>query len=142
VPPAPSSLPYALTSLHFPFPALVALAARLPLGGGREVALAALQMARLTHDAAPVALRATPPLGAAEREVRAAAARVWLASLALPTPVRNACIRCADASAGPAEGIAPALRAVLQATGAQLDAAAVRELEQLVRALSPVAGVP
>jgi hypothetical protein len=31
---------------------------------------------------------------------------------------------------------------VLQATGAQLDAAAVRELEQLVRALSPVAGVP
>jgi hypothetical protein len=106
------------------------------------VALAALQMARLAHDAAPLPPRATPPLGAAEREVRALAARVWLASLALPTPVRNACTRCADASAGPAEGIAPALRAVLHAAGAQLDAAAVRELEQLVRALSPVAGVP
>ncbi len=137
-----SPLPYALASPQFPFPALVALAARLPLGGGREVALAALQMARLAHDAAPLVARATPPLGAAEREVRASAARVWLASLALPTPVRNACTRCADATAGPAEGLAPALRAVLHAAGAQLDATAVRELEQLVRALSPVASVP
>jgi hypothetical protein len=142
VSPELSPLPYALVALQFPFPALVALAARLPLGGGREVALAALQMARLAHDAAPLVPRATPPLGAAEREVRAAAARVWLASLALPTPVRNACTRCADATAGPAEGLAPALRTVLHAAGAQLDAAAVRELEQLVRALSPVPGLP
>ena len=42
-------LPYSLESLAFPFPALAALAGRLPLGGGREVALAAMLVARLAH---------------------------------------------------------------------------------------------
>ena len=42
-------LPYALEPLRFPFPALAALAGRLPLGGGREVALAALMTARLAQ---------------------------------------------------------------------------------------------
>lgn len=127
----PPVLPYALTPLHFPFPALAALAGRLPLGGGREVALAALQVARMTLDAQGTA--DAPPLGAAEREVRAAAARVWLASLALPAPVRTAFIRCAEASAGPPDGVVAPLRALLHAVGAQLDPAAVRELERLVR---------
>lgn len=129
----PPALPYALAPLQFPFPALAALAGRLPLGSGREVALAALQVARLAHDAADAP--GAPPLGAAEREVRAAAARVWLASLALPSTVRAACTRCVEASAGPPEGIAPPLRALVHAAGGQLDPAAVRELERLGRAL-------
>lgn len=131
----PPALPYALTPLQFPFPALAALAGRLPLGGGREVALATLQVARMALDARGSA--DAPPMGAAEREVRAAAARVWLASLALPAPVRAAFIRCVEATAGPPEGVAGPLRALLHAVGAQLDPAAVRELERLLRPPEP-----
>ncbi len=127
----PPDLPYALTPLQFPFPALVALAGRLPLGGGREVALAALVVARLAHDA--LGAPGAPSLGAAEREVRAAAARVWLASLALPAPVRTACARCVDATAGPPAGLSAPVRSLLHVVAAQLDPAGVRELERLLR---------
>jgi len=42
--------PYALAPTSFRFPALAALAGRAPLGGQREVVLAAYVVARLAHD--------------------------------------------------------------------------------------------
>jgi hypothetical protein len=126
--------PFALASIHFPFPALAGLAGRLPLGGGREVALAVLTTARL----ATVLL---PPesLPAEERQARAAAARVWLASLALPAPLRVPLARAIDASATGAAPAAAALRALSAAATAYLDGGAALELDRLVRRLAAVA---
>src|SRR5881396_4039624 len=45
--------PYALAPLSFRFAALATLAARAPIGGQREVALATYVAARLAHDAIP-----------------------------------------------------------------------------------------
>ena len=124
-------LPYALDPLRFPFPALAALAGRLPLGGGREVALAALMMARL---ATGVLTSESLPL--AERTTRAAAARVWLASLALPATSRVPFARCLDASTGTPQQLAIALRSVIIAVSAHLDNSSTQELEQLASTLS------
>lgn len=123
--------PYILRSLAFPFPALAALAGRLPLGGGREVALASLTAARLAHgmlepDAIPVTERAT----------RAAAARVWLASLALPNVTRAPFTRCFEATASSATTAAGAIRSLLVVTSAHLDAASATELDRLARKLA------
>jgi hypothetical protein len=124
-------LPYALDTLRFPFPALASLAGRLPLGGGREVALAALMTARLaqgvtTGDALPVG----------ERVTRAAAAKVWLASLALPPTTRVPFARCVEATTGTALQVAGALRSLVAAAGMHLDGPSVQELETLARKLA------
>lgn len=125
------SLPHALESLRFPFPALAALAGRLPLGGGREVALAALMTARLAHGVLPGT--ALPP---GERTTRAAAAKVWLASLALPAATRVPFARCVETTTGSALPVAGALRSLIAAAGSHLDGPSVQELERLARQLA------
>lgn len=126
-------LPYALDSLRFPLPALAALTGRLPLGGGREVALAALLVARLAQGVLP-----DEGLAPTDRATRAAAAKVWLASLALPAPTRVPFARCLDATTGSPLAVAGALRSLIAAINAHLDGAAVQELEKLARQLSAV----
>ena len=124
------SLPYGLESLGFPFPALALLAGRLPLGGGREVALAALMVGRLAGS-----LSGTYALTATERTARATAAKVWLASLALPANTRVPFARCIESTTGSPIQVAAALRAMIAAAGVHLDGASVGELERLARHL-------
>ena len=124
-------LPYALEALRFPVPALAALAGRLPLGGGREVALAALLTARLSQGVA-----AGESLAPGDRSARAAAAKVWLASLALPATTRVPFARCVEATTGTPLQVAGALRSVVAAAGAHLDGPSVQELEKLARSLA------
>jgi hypothetical protein len=123
-------LPYALEPLRFPFPALASLAGRLPLGGGREVALAALMTARLAQGVTTGDL--LPP---GERGTRAAAAKVWLASLALPATTRVPFVRCVDSTTGTALQVAGALRSLVAAAGTHLDGPSIQELETLARKL-------
>lgn len=125
------SLPYGLDPLGFPFPALAALAGRLPLGGGREVALAALMTARLS-----ASLRGMDVLSAPERASRATAAKVWLASLALPANTRVPFARCIDSTTGSPLQVAGALRSLVAAAGSHLDGAGIAELEKLARQLA------
>jgi hypothetical protein len=128
---ATQPLPFGLEPLSFPFPALASLAGRLPHGGGREVALAALTCARLAIGAAHESA-----LTAASRTSRATAAKVWLASVALPSSARAPLARCIEASTGPVHAVAAALRALIAATSPHLDGASVEELELLARRLS------
>lgn len=125
------TLPYGLESLGFPYPALALLAGRLPLGGGREVALASLMVARLAG-----ALSGTYALTVAERTTRASASKVWLASLALPANTRVPFARCIESTTGSPAQASAALRTVLAAAGVHLDGAAVAELERLARHLA------
>ena len=124
-------LPFSLEPLTFPFPALAALAGRLPLGGGREVALAAMLVARLaqgTHNSDAV--------NVSDRVARAASAKVWLASLALPAATRVPFARCVEATAGSALQVAGAMRGLIAASAQHLDGPAVQELEKLTRMLA------
>ena len=124
-------LPYALEPLRFPFPALAALAGRLPLGGGREVALAALLTARLAHGAV-----AGDTLHPGDRATRASAAKVWLASLALPATTRVPFARCVEATTGTPLQVAGALRSLVAAASTHLDGPSIQELEKLARLLA------
>jgi hypothetical protein len=119
-------LPYSLEPLAFPFPALAALGGRLPLGGGREVALASLLVARLAME-----MRGAEPMTVGDRVARAASAKVWLASLALPAPTRVPFARCVEATASTPLQIVGALRGLMTAVSAHLDGAAMHELEKL-----------
>jgi hydrogenase/urease accessory protein HupE len=101
------------------------------LGGGREVALAALLVARLSQGVASG--EALPP---ADRATRATAAKVWLASLALPAATRVPFARCVEATTGTTLQVAGALRALVAAAGAHLDGPSVQELEKLARQLA------
>jgi hypothetical protein len=91
----PVSASLALAEAEFPFRALAALAGRAAIGGARELLLAALLAARMVEG---VVGRA--PLPAALRRPRAAAAKAWLSSLALPTTARGLVARVIDATAG------------------------------------------
>jgi hypothetical protein len=123
--------PYALDTPRFRFRALAALAGRSPLGGEREVALAALLAARLAVGALP-----SQPLPQGVRVTRAAGARAWFASLALPPVLRQPLARLVDATTSvDGDGLDGALRAVIDAGTPQLDAAAIAELREVVRAL-------
>lgn len=124
------SLPHALEALQFPFPALAALAGRLPFGGGREVVLAVLLTARLAEGVVE-----DDPQPVAERVSRAAAAKVWLASMALPAATRAPLARLVDATTGGPSPVAAALRGVLGATESYLDPASTQELDRLARRL-------
>lgn len=109
---------------------MAGLAGRLPLGGGREVALAVLTVSRLASGLlAPVILLEE------DRQARAAAARVWLASLALPSHLRVPLTRAVDASASGATPMASALRTVASSASTFLDGAAALEIDRLVRRL-------
>jgi len=124
-------LPHTLEPLAFPFPALAALAGRLPLGGGREVALAAMLVARLA-----LGLRGPDAMNASDRVARAASSKVWLASMALPSATRTPFARCVDATANSSVHVVGALRGLIAATAQHLDGPAVRELELLTRQLA------
>ena len=125
-----SQPPYALSLTAFRFPALAALAGRTPLGGQREVALATYLAARLAHEALPEG-SLTQPL----RAERAASAKSWMSTVALPAPVRPALARLVDASAGERRMVAEALLGVLSVTAVVIDASARAELDQLAGAL-------
>lgn len=121
--------PYALEPTTFRFPALAALAGRMPLGGRREVALAAYLAARLAHDALP-----DRGLNEAIRAERSAGAKTWLGTLALPGSVRPALLRLVEASAGTSVQVAEAVRGVIAVTANLLDGRSKSELEQLAAA--------
>jgi hypothetical protein len=122
--------PYALASTSFRFSALAALAGRAPIGGKREVALAAYVVARLAEDVA-----GDRGLSQPVRSERAGHAKHWLSTLALPAAMRPAFAVLADASAGDRSGLSQAIRGVIAATAGVLDSAARQELDQLAEAL-------
>ena len=95
------------------------------------MALAALMSARLARG---VATGETLQLG--ERVTRAAAAKVWLASLALPAATRVPFARCVESTTGTSLDVAGALRSLVAAAGAHLDGPSVQELERLARQLA------
>ena len=126
--PAP---PYVLATPVFRFRALASLASRSSLGGPREVTLATYLIARLVDDCLPD--KALPPAARAER---AAAARAWLANIALPAAVRAALSRLAAGTGGDPSTIGAALTSVISAVDAYLDAASRAELVRLERAFT------
>jgi hypothetical protein len=91
------------------------------------VGLALFMVARLAAGARPPAA-----LPAAARATRAAAARAWLAGLALPAPSRVPFARAVDATAGDdSSALAAALRHLLAVVESRLDGAAAAEIAQL-----------
>ena len=127
----PSSSPFILDVPSFRFRALAALAGRAPLGGAREVALACFMAARLA--AATGGRQALPP---AARQARAAGARTWFASLALPAPSRIPLARLADATIeGSPRAVADALATVTAVTATWLDEPAQFEMERVIAEL-------
>lgn len=127
-PPAP---PFAVPAVAFRFPALAALAGRLPVGSGREAALAALLVARLAAGMVPDARLARPI-----RAQRAAAARQWLPSMCPDVRVRAACTTLAAATAeDDPSPVGKALVRVIEVTAPHLDSAARSELSALARSL-------
>lgn len=122
--------PYALSPTTFRFPALAALAGRAPLGGHREVAIAAYLAARLADDALPE--RGLPRSTRAERASRA---KAWLSTLALPAAVRPALARLLEASGGESIAVSPAIRNVMAVTTDFLDTSVRQELDELARSL-------
>jgi hypothetical protein len=127
--------PFALAQPTFLFPALAQLAGRAPLGGGREVALAAFMAARLAAGLLP-----PHPLEPGVRATRAAAARPWLATLTLPAALRVPFARLVDATGQPEAGaVVAALERVQAGVADHLDAASRTELDQLAHALRRIA---
>jgi hypothetical protein len=86
--------PYALVAPEFRFRALAALAGRAALGGSRELLLATLLGGRLADGVV-----GPHPLPAAQRRTRAAAARSWLAAVAMTATARNAVGRVIESTA-------------------------------------------
>ena len=126
-----ASPPYALATPQFRFRALAALAGRSPLGGEREVALAALLAARLVVGAMP-----PQPLPQGVRITRANGARAWFAALALPAALRQSLARLVDATTSvDRDGLEGALRTVIEVGTPQLDPLAIAELQDVLRAL-------
>ena len=124
----PISLPpFALVAPAFRFRHLAGLAGRAPIGGAREVALACFVAARLAAEC--VIASDDPPR---DREARYAGAKAWLATMALPAPVRGSVARCAELSVSGAAGdMAQEISALTQAAAAHLDAGSRAELSTL-----------
>jgi hypothetical protein len=131
----PQSLPpHALAAPAFPFRNLAALAARAPIGGAREVALACFVAARLASD--QLEGKGLPEAG---RAARSAGAKGWLGTLALPAPVRGPLARCMELSASPEGGgpvLAAEVAALAEVAGGYLDQPARAELAALGAALA------
>jgi hypothetical protein len=126
----PPRQPYALDTPGFAFAALATFAARAPLGGPREIALAAFVTARVAGD-----LTAGGKLPDAARRSRAASARRWLATLAIAEPARRAFVDLATATEADAQTTASALRRVIEVTAGVLDLPSRLDLERLAREL-------
>ena len=128
----PSFPPYSVAPALFRFRGLATNAGRAPLGGAREAGLACYVGARL-------AAGLLPPiqLSDEERVSRAAAARVWLASLALPAAIRAPLVKLIDATRGaPLAQTGAALVTVADAAASYLDGPALAELRALAAQLS------
>lgn len=126
----PSTPPYSVGPIVFPFRALAAYAGRAQLGRGREVALACLMAARLSS---PFAGEDLPEH---VRAARAVGASRWFASLALPSPMRAPLNRLATASArASASELVDALTALIAAARKHLDDASLAELDGIVKRL-------
>jgi hypothetical protein len=125
----PPRQPYALEVPAFPFASLATLAPRLPIGGGRELVLAIFAVVRLADDMRSI------DMDVADRRERAANARKWLATLALPEPQKRALADLATASEGHGSSAAPAVRRVVETAGSVLDHASRSDLERLARDL-------
>ncbi len=124
--------PYALSTPRFRFRALAALIGRSALGGDREVALATLLAARLVLGALP-----PQPLPQGVRITRANGARAWFASLALPAALRQSLARLVDATTSvDRDGLEPACRTLIELCSPPLDAPAIAELRDVIRAFA------
>ena len=124
--------PYALAPTTFRFRALAALAGRAPLGGERETALASFVVARLA-----VGCLAASTLTAEDRSTRAAAARTWIASLALPAPLRAPLVKVIESTRHESRSaVAAAIVTVADVAASYLDAPALDELRVLAAELS------
>ncbi|HET9425721.1 MAG TPA: hypothetical protein VFO55_10150 [Gemmatimonadaceae bacterium] len=121
--------PYALDTPVFSFASLAALAARAPLGGAREVAVATFAAVRMAEELRPDGLPVE------ERQARAAAGRKWMSTLSLAEPVKRALLELIAATERDASATAAALRRVTEVTGGGLDAASRSEVERLAREL-------
>lgn len=109
------------------------MSGRAPLGGPREVALACLLVARLVVDARDRHL----PLSLEHRRSRAAGARQWLGSAALPGPVRAALVRLAEATGSDqAHAVQSALDSVTAVTANHLEPTARLEWSRLAQAVA------
>lgn len=127
----PTRPPFALDPVEFRFRALAALTGRSPLGGTRELLMSLLLAARLTD-----AVSGPHPLPSSVRRARAAAARTWLASLALPASARSLLQRVLDATGADDHGsLATAWEGVLTHVAPSLDPAGKSELQRLASAL-------
>lgn len=95
------------------------------------MALGCFLAARLAHDAIDA-----DHIPESARRARAAGARLWFSTLALPVAARAKLLRLVEASLEAPASIAEALRDVIDASAPILDAPARAELERLVRALT------
>lgn len=134
----PPALPtFSPTRAGFTCPALLAAAARAPIGGERETLLGVLMAARLAAGLCP-----DQGLLAGTRGARAEAARGWLTSVTLAAKIRTAVLRCIASSEGEhPQGAAESLLALLELLPTPLDRSTRRELHRLLEALrgAPVA---
>jgi hypothetical protein len=124
--------PYAVPPTEFRFPALAALAGRAQLGGDREVALAVYLAARLAQDC-----HGGTELSEAARTERAASAKTWISTFAVPAAVRPSITRVIEGTAGSAPTIVEDLRALVASTRSYLDIQSQAELDRLANALAP-----
>ena len=122
--------PFAVEPTTFRFAGLASLAGRSALGGQREVALATYLVARLAQDTLP-----TRGVSQPVRLDRAAHAKSWLSTLALPATLRAGLTRLVEASSGEPAAAARAALELTPLTAGFLDARARAELDQLVAAL-------
>jgi hypothetical protein len=126
----PQLPPYAVHPVECSFRSVAQRAARLAIGGEREVALAALMAARFASAQVGFARLPKP-----QREARAAASRVWFSTLALPARARLAAQQVVDASVREdAASLAASLEELLEVAAPVLDRAASAELRALARA--------
>lgn len=126
----PSAPPYSLEPVLFAVPALADCAQSATLGSDREMALAAVMIARLMLAALPPAQLPQP-----ERAMRADRARTWLSALTMPQPARMALLRAVDASVMSGIDAAASLRELMHVLTGHLTPAALQELGALAERL-------
>ncbi len=132
IPRVPTTLPpFALAPPVFRFRHLAALAGRAPIGGAREVALACFVVARLAAERVPAHDEDQP-----RNTTRSVAAKAWLGTLALPTPVRGSASRCAELGVnGDRATLSREVRGLVLAASGYLDGKSRAELDSLARLL-------